>query len=106
MTFRISKRITKMKIRTALFTAALLATTAGYAVAQNTMSPASQARPGEQGEDSSKPSGVQNKAGTATSPNGAATTGAATTGTSPAKNKNETNVSPASPAAGDKQPAK
>ncbi len=95
-----------MKIRSILIATALLATTAGASFAQNTLSPASQARPGEQGEDSSKPSGLQNKAGTMTGPNGsgsAATTGA---GTSPTKNKNETNVSPASPKAGETQPAK
>jgi len=95
-----------MKIRTAIFTAVLLATTAGYATAQSTMSPASQARPGEQGSDSSKPNGLDNKAGTRTGPNGsgaAATTG---TGTSAMKNKNDTNVSPASPKSGEVQPAK
>ena len=92
-----------MKIRTAIFTAVLLATTAGYAVAQNTMSPASQARPGEQGEDSSKPNGKQNNAGTMTSPNGSGSAATTGMGASPTKNKNETNVSPASPKAGEKQ---
>jgi hypothetical protein len=95
-----------MKIRTALFTAVLLATTAGYASAQNTMSPASQARPGEQGEDSSKANGKQNNAGTMTAPNGSGSTTTTGMGTSPMKNKTETNVSPASPKAGETQPAK
>jgi hypothetical protein len=55
---------TKMKMRTAILATALLAVTANYAVAQNTLSPANQARPGEQGDDSSKPNGLQNNAGT------------------------------------------
>lgn len=92
-----------MKTRTAIFTAILLATTAGYAAAQNAVSPASQARPGEQGADSSKPNGKQNNAGTMTSPNGSSAGATTGMGTSPAKNKNDTNVSPASPNAGEKQ---
>lgn len=92
-----------MTFRKLAIATALLATTASYAVAQNTTSPASQARPGMQGDDSSKPSGMQNKAGTQTGPNGSAAGTTTGTGISPSKDTMDKNVSPASPNAGEKQ---
>jgi hypothetical protein len=103
-----------MKMRTTILAGLVLASTAGFATAQNTMSPASQARPGEQGSDSSKRNGLQNNAGTGMSgrtsqdkggtANGSSmssTTGAASNGRS-----TDTNVSPASPRASEQQPSK
>jgi hypothetical protein len=94
-----------MKFRTAILAAALVATS-GYAFAQNTTTPADQTRPGMQGDDSSKAKDTTmgNKgAGDVKGSMAPATTG---TGTSPRKDSMEKNVSPASPKAGETQPAK
>jgi hypothetical protein len=93
-----------MKFRTAILAAALVATS-GYAFAQNTTTPADQNRPGMQGDDSSKQKDTMgNKgAGNTTGSMAPATTGS---GTSPAKDTMDKNVSPASPKAGESQPAK
>jgi hypothetical protein len=93
-----------MKFRTAILAAALVATS-GYAFAQNTTTPADQNRPGMQGDDSSKAKDTMgNKgAGNTKGSMAPATTG---TGTSPTKDTMEKNVSPASPKAGETQPAK
>lgn len=113
-----------MTVRKLIIATALLASTAGFAVAQNTMSPSNPARPGMQGDDSSKPNGLQNNAGTglpakagtsdssgAMKSHSAPTTGTgnvgghATTGpgTNPAHETSDKNASPASPNAGVKQ---
>lgn len=85
-----------------LIAAALVITTTGYAVAQNTGSPSNPARPGLQGDDSSKPNGLQNNAGTGVPAKAGEPMAAPTTsGTSGAMGGNarstDTNVSPASP---------
>jgi hypothetical protein len=100
-----------MKIRALILAASLVVMASGLATAQNTLSPGNAARPGEQGDDSSKPNGLQNNAGTGlpakagTSDHlGSATTGSAVT---PRTGRStDTNVSPASPKAGEQQPAK
>lgn len=93
-----------MKLRTAILAAALVATS-GMAFAQNTTTPADQNRPGLQGDDSSKQKDTMgNKgAGNTKGSMAPATTGS---GTSPTKDTMEKNVSPASPKAGEAQPAK
>ncbi len=93
-----------MTFRTAIIAAALLATS-GFAYAQNTTTPADQNRPGLQGDDSSKAKDTMgNKgAGNTKGSMAPATTGA---GTSPTKDTMDKNVSPASPKAGESQPAK
>lgn len=110
-----------MKLRTLLITGAFIITAGGSAVAQNTLSPADPARPGLQGDDSSKPNGLQNNTGTGLPAGGepvkhtpGATIGAgeaesATShfspgpGTDPAHQTSDKNTSPASPNAGIKQ---
>jgi hypothetical protein len=103
-----------MKIQTVILAIAILSTASGFAMAQNTLSPANQARPGQQGDDSSKPNGLQNNAGTGlpakagTSDSGrldGATTGAAPAGVNTPRSS-DTNVSPASPNASEQQPSK
>lgn len=94
-----------MKFRTAILAAALVATS-GYAFAQNTTTPADQNRPGLQGDDSSKQKDTlpsHQSSGNVKGQMAPATTGA---GTSPTKDAMEKNVSPASPKAGETQPAK
>jgi len=93
-----------MKIRTLVIATALIATS-GFAYAQNTTTPADQTRPGLQGDDSSKAKDTMgNKgAGNTKGSMAPATTGA---GTSPTKDSMDKNVSPASPKAGETQPAK
>lgn len=92
-----------MKFRTAILAAALVATS-GYAYAQNTTTPADQSRPGMQGNDSSKQKDNMGMKSSNTKGSMApATTGA---GTSPTKDSMDKNVSPASPKAGETQPAK
>lgn len=90
-----------MKFRTAILTAALVATS-GMAFAQSsTTSPADQNRPGLQADDSSKAKDNMGKA----IPNTKGSTAPATTGsgTAPMKDTMDKNVSPASPKAGEKQ---
>ena len=91
-----------MSIRKIILATALVATTAGFAVAQNTTTPADQNRPGLQGTDSSKASDTMgNKgAGNVQGSGAGATTGA---GTNPSKETMDKNASPASPNAGEKQ---
>lgn len=110
-----------MKFRTFLITGAFIITAASSAVAQNTLSPADPARPGLQGDDSSKPNGLQNNTGTGLPAGGepvkhthGATTGEGQVGnatghfspgpgTDPAHQTSDKNTSPASPNAGIKQ---
>ena len=93
-----------MSIRKILLATALVATSAGFAIAQNTTTPADQTRPGLQGTDSSKQKdtlpGNQKAGTTGTMTPSGATTGA---GVNPAKETMDKNVSPASPKAGEQQ---
>jgi hypothetical protein len=108
------KKDRAMKIYAALLAGLVLASTAGLASAQNTMSPANQARPGQQGDDSSKPNGLQNNAGTRLPARTQQDTGgtansssmSGTTGAAPNSRSSDTNVSPSSGRAGEQQPAK
>lgn len=104
-----------MKFSTAVLAVLVIAATTGVVSAQNTLSPADPARPGQQGDDSSKPNGLQNNAGTgqpARTPQDSPKSGNMDSGTmapsSPGSNarSSDTNVSPASPKAGEQQPAK
>lgn len=53
-----------MKVRALILAASFVVSASGLATARNTLSSGNAARPGEQGDDSSKPNGLQNNAGT------------------------------------------